>query len=191
MTVYDLILSRRTIRQFLAKPISKIVLEKLVNAARLAPSAANLQPLEFVAVNDPELNKAVFSCLRWAAYISPEGNPKPGQEPRAYIVVLVNTKISDKGFERDSGAALENMILAAWEEGIGSCWVISIDRSRIHQILGIPEEYKVDSILALGYPAEKPIIEEIKDSVRYWKDENAQLHVPKRKLEEVFHFNKF
>ncbi|MFQ5721007.1 MAG: nitroreductase family protein [Candidatus Aminicenantales bacterium] len=191
MTLYDLILSRRSIRQFLAKPISKKILKKLVNAARLAPSAANLQPLEFVAINRKELNKAIFSCLRWAAYISPEGNPKPGSEPTAYIVVLVNTKIRDKGFERDSGAAMENMILAAWEEGIGSCWVISIDRSRIHHLLNIPEEYKVDSILALGYPAEKPVIEEIKDSVKYWKDEQGQLHVPKRKLEEVFHFNKF
>jgi len=144
-----------------------------------------------VAVNDKQLNKAIFSCLRWAAYISPKGNPQPGQEPTAYIVVLVNIKIKDKGFERDSGAALENMILTAWEEGIGSCWVISIDRSRIHQILSIPDKYKVDSILALGYPAEQPVIEEMKDSVKYWKDKDGQLHVPKRKLEDVFHFNKF
>ena len=191
MAVYDLILSRRSIRQFKAKPIPKKILKKLVNAARLAPSAANLQPLEFIVVNDENLNKAIFSCLRWAAYISPQGNPLPGQEPTAYIVVLVNTRIRDKGFERDAGAALENMILTAWEEGIGSCWIISIDRSRIHQILNIPEEYKVDSILALGYPAEKPVIEEMKDSVKYWKDKNGQLHVPKRNLEDIFHFNKF
>jgi len=191
MTVYDFILSRRSIRQFKKKPIPKKILMKLVNAARLAPSAANLQPMEFVAVNDKQLNKAIFSCLRWAAYISPKGNPQPGQEPTAYIVVLVNTEIKDKGFERDSGAALENVILTAWEEGIGSCWIISIDRSKIHQILSIPDKYKVDSILALGYSAEQPVIEEMKNSVKYWKDKDGQLHVPKRKLEDIFHFNKF
>lgn len=191
MKLYDLIVSRRSIRQFKSESIPKELLEKLVNAARLAPSAANLQPLEFIVVDDEEIRKDIFSCLRWAAYIAPEGNPRPGQEPVAYVVVLVNTKIRDKGFERDAGAAIENMLLAAWEQGIGSCWIISIDRSRVHEILGIPEDYSIDSIIALGYPAEKPIVEDIKDSVKYWKDKQGRHHVPKRKLEDVIHFNTF
>lgn len=191
MTIYDLIVSRRSIRQFKSDPIPKELLEKLVNAARLAPSAANLQPLEFVVVDDEEIRKEIFPCLRWAAYIAPEGIPRPGQEPVAYVVVLVNTKIRDKGYERDAGAAIENMLLTAWEQGIGSCWIISIERSRVHEILGIPEDYSIDSIIALGYPAEKPIVEDIKDSVKYWKDKQGRHHVPKRKLEDVIHFNKF
>ncbi|MFQ6109418.1 MAG: nitroreductase family protein, partial [Candidatus Aminicenantales bacterium] len=137
------------------------------------------------------IRKEIFSCLRWAAYIAPEGNPKPGQEPVAYVVVLVNRNIRDRGFERDAGAAIENLILAAWEKGIGSCWVISIDRSRVHEILGIPDEYSIDSIVALGYPAEMPLLEDIKDSIKYWKDREGRLHVPKRKLERVIHFNRF
>jgi nitroreductase len=191
MKFYDLIVSRRSIRQFKQEPIPKKILEKLIDAARLAPSEANLQPLEFIVVDEEEIKKKIFSCLRWAAYIAPEGNPKPGQEPAAYVIVLVNNKIRDRGFGRDTGAAIENILLMAWEEGIGSCWVISIDRSRVHQILSIPEQFSIDSVIALGCPAEKPILEDIQDSVRYWKDEEGKLHVPKRKLKDVIHFNKY
>ena len=191
MKLYDLIVTRRSIRQFKPESLSKKVLRRLVNAARLAPSAANLQPLEFIVVDDRKIDKKIFSCLKWAAYIAPEGNPKPGQEPAAYVIILANTKIRDRSFERDVGAAIENMIIAAKEETVGSCWLVSIDRSRVQQILNIPREYKIDSILALGYPAEKPVIEEMKESVKYWKDKEGKLHVPKRKFEDVIHFNKF
>ena len=191
MTLYDLVTSRRTIRQFKREPIPKDVLKKLVNAARLAPSAANLQPLEFIVVDDEEMREKIFSCLHWAAYIAPEGNPKPGKEPVAYIVVLINTKIRDRGFERDAGAAIENILLTAWSEGIGSCWLISIDRSKVHQVLNIPDHYNIDSVIAMGYPAEKPLLEEMEESIKYWKDEEGRLHVPKRKLEDIIHFNKY
>lgn len=191
MTFTDLILSRRSIRQFKPDSLPQDILPKLVDAARLAPSAANLQPLEYILVSDESTRKKVFSCLRWAAYIAPEGNPQPGHEPMAYVVILVNTKIRDKGFERDAGAAAENLILAAWEYGIGSCWIISVDRSLLQEILSIPETYIIDSVIALGYPDESPRVEDMTDSVKYWKDKNGQLHVPKRKLEDVIHFNTF
>lgn len=191
MTFYDLIISRRTIRQFKPEPIPKDVLKMLINTARLAPSAANMQPLEFIVVDEGEISKEIFSCLRWAAYIAPEGDPRPGHEPTAYVVILVNSRIKDKDFERDAGAAIENMMLAAREKGIGSCWIQSIDRSKVHEILKIPVDYKIDSILALGYPDEKPVVEEMKESVKYWKDKEGQLHVPKRKLDDVIHSNKF
>ena len=83
------------------------------------------------------------------------------------------------------------MILAALEKGIGSCWLLSVDREKLREILNIPENYKIDSVLALGYPDENPVIEDMKDSIKYWKDQAGQLHVPKRKLEDVIHFNKF
>lgn len=192
MSLYDLIVSRRSIRQFKPEPIMRDTLQKLVNAARLGPSAANLQPLEFIVIDEVEKREQIFPCLKWAGHIAPEGNPKSGQEPVAYIVVLANTRIREKGYKWDSGAAIENMILAAWEEGIGSCWIISVDREMVGEILNMPEiYYKIDSVVALGYPAEKPVVEELKDSVKYWKDEVGQLHVPKRKLEDVIHFNKF
>lgn len=191
MSSYELMLSRRSIRQFKPDPISRDILEKLVNSARLAPSGANLQPLEFVVIDDEELRRQFFPCLRWAAYIAPEGNPKPGCEPTAYIVILVNGNVRESGFERDVGAAVENMILAAWEERIGSCWIGNADLNRIQKMLKIPENYKVDSVLALGYPDEDPIAEEMKDSVKYWKDSKGRLHVPKRRLYDVLHFNGF
>ncbi len=191
MSSYELMLSRRSIRQFKPDPVSRDILEKLVNSARLAPSGANLQPLEFVVIDDEELRRQFFPCLRWAAYIAPEGNPKPGCEPTAYVVILVNVDVRKSGFERDVGAAVENMILTAWEERIGSCWIGSADLNRIQKMLKIPENYKVDSVLALGYPDEEPIAEEMKDSVKYWKDSKGRLHVPKRRLDNILHFNGF
>jgi len=191
MSLYALILSRRSIRQFNPEPVPRDILEKLVDAARLAPSAANLQPLEFIVVDDVELRKQIFPCLKWAAYIAPEGNPKPGHEPVAYIVVLVNLQVRDRGYERDVGAAVENMILAAWEEGIGSCWILSVERNKVREMLKIAMNYKIDSVLALGYPDEKPIAENMKNSLKYWKDKEGCLHVPKRILEDIIHFNIF
>lgn len=191
MSLYELILSRRSIRQFKPEPVSRSILEKLINAARLAPSGANLQPLEFVAVDEEEVRKRLFPCLRWAAYIDPEGNPQPGHEPVAYVVVLVNLKLRKKGYERDVGAAVENMILTAWEERVGSCWIANADIKMIKDMLNVPEDYKVDSVLALGYPAEEPITEELKESVKYWKDSKGCLHVPKRRLDDIVHFNGF
>ncbi len=191
MSSYELMLSRRSIRQFKPDPISRDILEKLVNSARLAPSGANLQPLEFVVIDDEGLRRKLFACLRWAAYIVPEGNPKPGCEPVAYVVILVNVDVRKSGYERDVGAAVENMILAAWEERIGSCWIGNADLNRIQKMLKIPGNYKVDCVLALGYPDEDPIIEEMKDSVKYWKDSKGRLHVPKRRLDDVLHFNGF
>ncbi|MBN2207384.1 MAG: nitroreductase family protein [Candidatus Aminicenantes bacterium] len=191
MIVYDLIRSRRTIRQFKPGPVPPGLLTRLVDAARLAPSAANLQPLVFVAVDDPALCARILPCLKWAAYIAPQGDPRPGFEPSAYVLVLVNTTVRDKMYEYDVGAAVENMILSALAEGVGSCWMISIDRPKLAEILGVPEGYRLDSVLALGAPAEQPLAEDLKDSVKYWKDDVGRLHVPKRPLAEVLHLNGF
>jgi nitroreductase len=188
---HDIILSRRTIRQFRPDPVPRETLEALVDAGRLAPSAANMQPLEFIIVDEPRARAEVFPCLKWAAYIAPEGDPKPGQEPAAYIVTLVNTKVREKMFEYDVGAAEENMIISALAEGIGSCWLLSIDRDRLKAVLGVPEGYRIDCVLALGYPAEEPVAEELKDSQKYWKDGEGRLHVPKRTLAGVLHRNRF
>jgi nitroreductase len=191
MSLFDLIISRRSIRQFQQKHISRDILRDVVDAGRLAPSAANRQPLEFIVVDDEKKRSEIFPCLKWAGYIAPQGNPKPGQEPQAYVVVLVNTKIREKEYERDSGAAVENMILAAWVKGIGSCWIISVDKTTVISLLDVPAGYQIDSVIALGYPAESPVIDDLKDSMEYWKDENGCLHVPKRKLADVIHFNEF
>jgi nitroreductase len=186
-----MIAARRTIRRFKPDPVPRELLERLVDAGRLAPSAANLQPLEFIVVDGAGPRAEVFPCLKWAAYIAPAGDPKPGEEPAAYVVTLANTEIREKMFEYDVGAAMENMILTALEEGVGSCWMLSIDRDKLQAILGVPEHYRIDSVLALGYPAEEPTLEVMGESYRYWKDADGRLHVPKRARASVAHFNKF
>ncbi|MFH1201370.1 MAG: nitroreductase family protein [Candidatus Omnitrophota bacterium] len=190
-TVYQIILKRRSIRRFKQKKIPYTILKKLVDAARLAPSAGNLQPLEYITINKKEQLKKVFSCLRWALYIHPDGSPREGRHPTAYIVVLINTRKSKLSnyYGHDVGAAVENIILASQSKGIGSCWLGSIDRDRLAKFLNIPSFCLIDSVVALGYPAESPKPEVLKDSVKYWLDTKGCLHVPKRKLKDIFHKN--
>ena len=191
MNVYEATIKRRTIRRFKQKPIPFETLKKLVNAGRLAPSSANLQPIEHIVIDSSDLVEKVFETLKWAGYISPGGNPPPGEKPVAYIIVLANKKKNPGNCERDAAAAIENMILVAMEEGIGSCWLGSIDINKLTDILELPEHIKIDSVLALGYSNESPQIEEIKDSVKYWKDETGTLHVPKRKIDDILFYNKY
>ena len=191
MNVYDLILKRRTIRRFKQQPIAEPILKKFVNAGRLAPSGANLQPLEFIVVNDSELVEQVFPSVKWAGYIAPAGDPPEGARPVAYILVLINTAIKPKHGEVDAAAAIENMILTALDDGIGSCWMGAIDRDQLRVMLNILPKYDIDSVLSLGYPDESPVIEDMENSIRYWKDEKGVLHVPKRKLEDIIHYNQF
>ena len=190
-SLYETIVGRRTIRRFKPDDVPRELLERLADAGRLAPSAANMQPLEFVVVDGAGPKAEIFPCLKWAAYIAPAGDPRPGEEPAAYIITLVNSKIREKMFEYDVGAAMENMTLAALAEGVGSCWMLSVDRDQIRAILGVPEHYRVDSVLALGYPAEDPASEVAAGSIRYWKDADGRLHVPKRERASVVHINGF
>lgn len=190
MDVYEAIVKRRSIRRFKPKPIDPDVLEKLVNAARIAPSSANLQPLEYIIVNEGKALSEVFSCLKWAGYIVPRRDPPEGKRPQAYIVVLVNTFIS-KVAQRDVGAAVENIILTAVEAGVSSCWLGAINRRRLREILKVPPQYRIDSVVALGYPDEAPLMEEATNSIKYYLNSNDCLHVPKRPLKKILHWNKF
>jgi len=188
MDVYEVILSRRSIRRFKQKSIPLEILKKLVNAARLAPSAANLQPLEYFIVNDKNLCSQIFETISWAGYIKPKWTPSPHERPVAYIVMLIKNA-ENKWYLRDVSIASENILIAAEGEGIGCCILCNIDRDKIRQILKIPEKIIIDSIIALGYKDEKSVIEDFKDNVEYWRDENNIMHVPKRKLEDVMHIN--
>jgi len=194
MSIYDTIISRRTIRKFKQVPIPVNILEKIVNAGRLAPSAGNVQPLEYFIVTDKSMREKVFATLGWARYIKPEGDPKKNEEPVAYIIILVNNKIAiDAYFKYDVGASAENIIISAMEEGIGSCWIASVNKSRLSKILKIPEGYLIDCVIAFGYPLEDPVPEDIDKgkTIVYHKDSKGRLHVPKRKLADIMHIEKF
>lgn len=190
MNVYDVILSRRSIRRFQQKPIDVEKLKKFVNAGRLAPSAANLQPIEYFIVDKKEICLKIFDTLSWAGYIKPKWIPSQEERPTAYIIVLIND-INNKYYLRDVGIATENIVLAAEEENIGSCILCKINREKIREILKIPIEIEVDSVIALGYKDEQPVVEDMVESIKYWRDENEVMHVPKRKLENILHINNY
>ncbi len=190
MKVYDAILLRRSIRRFKQVPIGINLLKKFVNAGRLAPSAANLQPLEFFIINNEELCSEIFKTLSWAGYIKPKWTPSMKERPTAYIIVLV-TDVNNNYYMRDVSLATENIILAAEEENIGSCILCNIERDKIRKILKIPKNIEIDSVIALGYKAEYPVVEDLKDSIKYWRDKNEILHVPKRKLDNIIHINNY
>ena len=78
MDVYQAIQNRRTVRRYEQTPLSIEQLRGYVDAARLAPSGANLQPLKYVIVHSAEMVRQIFEHVRWAAYIAPEGTPQPG-----------------------------------------------------------------------------------------------------------------
>ena len=80
-------------------------------------------------------------------------------------------------------------MLAALEMGIATCWLGSINRKKIKELLKIPEDREVDTIIALGYPMERSVIEDGREDVKYWKDENGVMHVPKKGVEKLLHIN--
>ncbi len=194
MNIYNTLISRRTIRKFQQKPIELSFLKRLVNAGRLAPSAGNLQPLEYFVAVDNILREKIFPHVKWAKYIAPEGNPKENEKPAAYIIILVNKETYFPAyFQYDVGASAQNITLAALEKGIGCCWIGSFNRKKIEDILKIPKNYSADLVLALGYPKENPQYFDIDKgkSIKYHKDLSGTLHVPKIKLDKIIHIDCF
>ena len=185
MEVFEATQKRRSIRRFQQDPIPVETLKKLVDAARVAPSAANLQPLRYILVTNHDLRRKIFLALKWAGYVAPKGTPPPGEEPVAYVVVLAHKDVAREDYQLDAGAAIENLILTALEEGIGSCWLGAIDRQKIREVLDVNDDFEIESVIALGRPNEDPVMEPMRDSIEYWKDESGRLHVPKRSLGEI------
>ncbi len=186
MKIKDLVLKTRSYRRFdESHRIDYDILEGLVELARLSASGANRQPLKYLIYNSPEDCEKVFPSLVWAAYLKKWKGPGPGQRPSGYIIILGDKSISEV-FGVDHGIAAQSMMLGATEAGLGGCMIASIKRDYLRDEFKIPEMYEILLILALGKPAEKVIIEEIRDgNVRYWRDSNDDHHVPKRPLNEL------
>ena len=180
--------TRRSIRRFADREIPRAVLEDALNAARIAPSGGNLQPLSYVVADSREKCDEIFPHTAWAAYVKPMGTPPEGKRPRAYVAVLANTTIRKQGFGFDAGAAVENMVLTAWEQGVGSCIIGAFERDAIREIFQVPEEFEIVCLVALGYPAHTCSYYEESETVRYSMDENENFQVPKRPLHEIVRY---
>jgi len=186
MDFEDIVYKRRTIRRFKQDPIDLKILKKLIDFARVAPMARNIQALEFVIIQNSEIKEKIFPLVNWAASLPPDqGTPEKGREPTAYFVVLLNTNIKSSYVDFDVGAAVENILLGAVNYGIGSCWMGSINKNKIRELLEIPENFEIKHVISLGYPDEESIMEIYKDSFKYWKTSDGQMHVPKRTLDDI------
>ncbi len=186
MNIEEIFNKRRTIRRFRQDAISIDKLKKLIDFARVAPMAKNVQALEFIIVHNLSFREKLFPLVKWASSLPEEQRtPEKGREPTAYIIVLVNTKIKNSYVDFDVGAAVENILLGAVSFGIGSCWMGNINAKRIRELLNIPEYYDIKHVISLGYPDEESVMEPYEDSFRYWKDNKGQMHVPKRSLNDI------
>jgi len=186
--IYEKIISRRTIRKYLQKEIPEEVLLKCVEAARLSPSGANLQPLKYVIVNNQKLLKEVFSTLSWAGYL-PGYQPSDEEMPRAYIIILLDKKIRQNP-GHDAGIASMSISMVAYDESLGSCILGAVDREKLRQALNIPDNLDIVLVVALGYPAENPVVDKVEEKdIKYWLDEKGKLHVPKRGLQDIVKWN--
>jgi len=164
MSLIEVVLSRRSIRRYEQKEIPRDVLDKILEAGRQAPSAANKQPWHFIVLTDSkikrELSKGLFNRFIKDAPVTVVGCTH--KDLIAGKWSLVSTTI-----------ALQNMVIAAWAMGIGSCWIGDFKEEKVKRLLSIPENWNVGALVSFGYPAEKP-------------------HSRKKKsMEEIVGFNKF
>lgn len=185
MNISDAILKRRTIRKFTQTKIDSPILVDLVNAARLAPTAANMQPLKYAILTDDELLQKIFPHTKWAGYLT-DGAPNENECPTAYIAILGDKDIKQE-FSVDAGSAAATILLAAMEHNLASCWLGALNRSEIMKILNLDEnKFSLLYLIALGYPMQKSkAVDMINGDVKYIQDNSGIIHVPKRSTDEV------
>ena len=190
MDIMELLAGRRTYRRFLQKPVPAGVVADMVEAVRLSSCGANRQAIRLVVVQSPAMVAKVQPLVKWAAYLPPEqGVPKPGEQPVLFVAVVQDASIpGDK--DTDAGIALANLTLAAWAKGVGSCIMGAIDRPRLAELLGLSENEKLHSMVALGYPANASRVVPLTEAtgVKYYLDENRDYCVPKRAAADIARF---
>ena len=191
MDFVETLLKRRSIRRFRQEKVSHDALTLLIEAARVAPCAANRQKLRFVAINSPALVDKIFPLTRWGAKVSPRRNPVAGEtSPTAFIAVCCEAENPDWLCGCDTGAAVENMLLRAVDLGLGCCWLGAFDHAEVDKLLFPQGGMHTLSLVAVGYPAETPELENSSSEniLDYYLDENDVLHVPKLAAEKLATF---
>jgi nitroreductase len=152
MTVREAIQTRQSVRQYRDRPIELDKLERVLHAARLAPSASNRQEWRFVVVQEEATRRALAEAA--------EGQDFVGEAPVVLAACAASTDhIMPCGLPShaiDVAIALEHIALQATEEGLGTCWIGAFDQEKVKQVLGIPEPVCVVELMPIGYPADEP-----------------------------------
>jgi len=141
MDVFEAICTLLAVRRYRDKPVSEDVLRRVLEAGRLSASAMNKQPWSFVVVQDPNMLRQLGTVAQTGPYIS--------EAPLAIVVAIEPSRFA----LADAGRAVQDMLLTAWDAGLGSNWVGS-GGPAAKALLGIPEELDVVAILPFGYPAD-------------------------------------
>lgn len=151
MELYDLIKNRKTVYSFSDKPVKEDVIIRLLDAARLAPTAGGVHEYEFLVVSDKDKKYQLSQiCL------TPNINSAP------FIIVVfcdpekLKTVFGDEGEDvfcvENAALAIENIILCATEAGLGSAWVATVQQDAILKLFSIPEKYVIRGVIPVGYP---------------------------------------
>jgi nitroreductase len=160
----DAIRCRRSVREFDSRPIPPDLLEQVTEALRLAPSACNHQPWRFIMVRDAALREQVAHACHEQMFIAP-----------APVIVAACAEPA-KAYPRMGGSwnsvdvdvaiALDHLMLAAAEAGLGTCWIGAFDEGAVKALLGVPAEAKVVALTPLGYPKRADLIHPIDPAMR-------------------------
>jgi len=145
MEVHDAIRTRKSVRAYDPRPIPDEVLERILEAGRTAPSANNRQPWKFIVVKD-QANREKLTDGKYAKFL---------KDCPVVIAGCGDTAASPEWCVVDTTIALENMVLAATAEGVGTCWIGSFYEDKVKSALKIPGSHKVVAMLAVGYPKDK------------------------------------
>ncbi|MFX1487333.1 MAG: nitroreductase family protein [Promethearchaeota archaeon] len=146
MDVVDCIRERRSIRKYEQKKVEEEKITVLLDAMRWAPSAGNSQPWEFIIIRDKDLLVKIASEAAYGSFIA--------DAPLA--IAIVTDPRASRWHIVDGSLASQNLQLAAWALGLGTCWIGTMNRESVKEILDIPKEKHLLTVFPLGYPAEKP-----------------------------------
>jgi nitroreductase len=163
MEVYQCIRSRRTIREFKPDPIPEDLVRRILQAARWAPSSSNTQCWHFIVIQDRETLSSLSCICSQGRFV--------GDAPLAIAITMENAPRP----QLDAGRALQQMELMAWSEGVGTCFVGVRDpeqQKAVKELLGIPEEFELITILPFGYRTDGP----------------RAKGTPRKPLEEIVHW---
>jgi len=154
MDLLEAIKGRRSIRAFKNEEVSVEDVKRLVDAARWAPSAGNIQPWEFIVVRKPEIKKALVEAALGQDFI---------KEASVVIIVCANENRSSERYGlrgkslyciQDTAAALQNIHLTAYSLGLGTCWIGAFNEEEARKILKIPQGIRPVAIVPVGHPTE-------------------------------------